>query len=667
MAKKYTNVKKLPADVKQLPINAQIAWMLKFNAHFAINKNRDESKKIAWEAVEQYYEKVDGKWMVKEKSFTIEEFLKTEVREFTKMSERKVVSRTYRSINDKQGNFELFIPLELDDKGLTKVFKEDNGELYVKGIATHDAVDKEDERIRREFIEENRPTIVGKNLFFDHVHDLEHTGGYVSEEYGKEGSLGVIGHLESPEWNSKVELFLKKKEHGTKFGFSIGGRAIEIKKVFNEEIGRYVNEYVKGIFTEVTITPFPAQWGTELAVGNLGKSLAKTLETMECEEEYEEVEELTEEEIFWEDYQKASSLKYESIEAKDAAKRLDSLWAKSNGVNSKLLTLGVIKSLRDKRKSLGLDSTKLYFNDFDKVIVTSITDALDAREAKDRFDEIYQEYKYALDDVVLWRGDLSKKDRIAAIKNLTLQLTTAVDELSSKMSAAVYVEVKAKALQEVEVEAMKKNKKKVEEKTVDETKEVIEEEVVKSLDERITEMVSDGLEKKDEKEEVKDEKDEESTDTKEKAEEKDEEDVKKSTDGESDDKVGKEEENLEDDEENDEEDDEDEKKVDGFVTKAEFDEFKENLIASVATAIKSNLPDKATEKSLEENSETISPEQVDLFVKLLNDRGYRIVGGKKTYSDNGLEKKVEDKEEETKDIGKELDDYFGDKMGIEFK
>lgn len=64
-------------------------------------------------------------------------------------------------------------------------------------------------------------------VFSDHDHSWKSTMGYIHDSQIHDGLWSPVVKLEDPEFNKDSELLIRKQEHGTPIGISIGGRVIE--------------------------------------------------------------------------------------------------------------------------------------------------------------------------------------------------------------------------------------------------------------------------------------------------------------------------------------------------------------------------------------------------------------------------------------------------------
>lgn len=166
--------------------------------------------------------------------------------------------------NNNKGFFKSFIPLSVEGNKI-KIFEKEVGGKSVKflrGIATNTLVDKEDERMSKNFVSKIKQSAMGLNVFSEHDHSIDKTVGFVDEVGGDENNVILDVALEDEEDNSIVKSVLKKINHGTKIGYSIGGRILKAKRVFDDVLQKYINEIEDGDIYEVSLTAMPAGEGT---------------------------------------------------------------------------------------------------------------------------------------------------------------------------------------------------------------------------------------------------------------------------------------------------------------------------------------------------------------------------------------------------------------------
>ena len=447
---------------------------------------------------------------------------------------------TYISKKEGQGKFRIFKALEVDKNGFIKTFKDkDSGQFFLKGAATNAVPDKEDEHPSVAFIEKNKSDVVGLNVFLDHDHKVVDTVGYISESGGNEGEMILTTALENPEKNLKVKMVLEKIEHGTKIAYSIGGKVTKASEYYNKDLGRKIVEFDEGFITEITLTPYPAAYDTD--VSQIQKSLMKTLETMEKVEPEDDS-------VFWEDYEKAEN-KYKNLsdsqpsveDLKKTAphsnccfvqvgdqtaddlnwdnlyrwtttgtgdeeyhyKGLDSSWYFVNQPENNA-PKEAIEVLQKVRKELGLDSKTLYFLDFEKVVSSSLSEMLDDKVTSDRLRNIVNVFS----DVswsILYDTDKDIEEKFKEISQYAKELVDLLSVEFKEINEKTLSKIVALSLTMDEVLAMKKTEK-IEKTTVDEVEEVLDDATKEKLASVVKDIITKALDSGDKKEEKKVEK-----------------------------------------------------------------------------------------------------------------------------------------------------------------
>lgn len=188
-----------------------------------------------------------------------------------------------------KGIFKAFIPMS-EQNGKTSVIEKINSgglkQKFLIGVATNTQIDKEDERMTKNFINKIRFGCKGLNVFVEHEHSIEKTIGFIEDVGGDEDNLELSVALESEENNSLVKTILSKIDHGTKIGFSIGGKILKAKKVFDTVLNKWINEIDDGEIYEVSVTAIPAGNGTWASV--IQKSAKELMKTKEVVAQFNE-------------------------------------------------------------------------------------------------------------------------------------------------------------------------------------------------------------------------------------------------------------------------------------------------------------------------------------------------------------------------------------------
>lgn len=193
-----------------------------------------------------------------------------------------------------KGFFKAFIPITEKNGKTCIIEKEFNGvkRKFLTGIATNTQVDKEDERMSKSFISKIKQACLGLNVFVEHEHSIDKTIGYVDEVGGDENNLEISVALEDESDNELVKRIIKKSEHGTKIGFSIGGKISKAKKCFDEKMNKWINEIEDGEIYEISATAIPAGNGTWANI--ISKSLKDLINSDEIKKQLNSVSNSTE-------------------------------------------------------------------------------------------------------------------------------------------------------------------------------------------------------------------------------------------------------------------------------------------------------------------------------------------------------------------------------------
>lgn len=189
------------------------------------------------------------------------------------MKEKEIINTS-----EDKGFFKSFIPLSVDN-GKIKVFeKEFDGikKKYLRGIASNTLIDKEDERMSKNFIEKIKQSAMGLNVFSEHDHNIDKTVGFIDSVGGDSDNVILDVSLEDENENLIVKNVLNKIKHGTKIGYSIGGRILKAKKYFDDAANKWIKEIEDGEIYEISLTAMPAGEGTW--VEPIQKSLNKDFE-----------------------------------------------------------------------------------------------------------------------------------------------------------------------------------------------------------------------------------------------------------------------------------------------------------------------------------------------------------------------------------------------------
>lgn len=203
------------------------------------------------------------------------------------------MNKSVMVVNDTKdkGFFKSFIQLNQKDGHIDILEKSVGGKTvkFLRGVATNTEVDKEDERMSKSFVNKIKSQILGLNVFVEHEHSIEKTVGYVDEVID-DGSDNVIVDtaLEDADENPMVKSILNKIKHGTKIGYSVGGRISKAKKIWDDVKKKTITEIEDGDIFELTLTALPA--GVETWTTPIRKSLKDLFDQPEIKKQLQEDE-----------------------------------------------------------------------------------------------------------------------------------------------------------------------------------------------------------------------------------------------------------------------------------------------------------------------------------------------------------------------------------------
>ncbi len=278
----YSYPNDIPVTIQNIPAGAQKIWIEAFNAVLSETGNEDSARIAAWGRVKQEYKQESGKWVKKELKQIKENNMKKSVL-IVNDTKDKGFFKALIPLNQKDGHIEI-----LEKKAGDKTIK------YLRGIATNTQVDKEDERMSKSFVDKIKQQILGLNVFVEHEHSIEKTVGYVDEVIDDGDNVIVDTALEDESENELVKKIVSKLKHGTKIGYSIGGRILKAKKVWDDFAKKTITEIEDGEIFELTLTALPAGVGTWTSP--IKKSLKDLFDQPEIKKqltEYESEEETT--------------------------------------------------------------------------------------------------------------------------------------------------------------------------------------------------------------------------------------------------------------------------------------------------------------------------------------------------------------------------------------
>lgn len=129
--------------------------------------------------------------------------------------------------------FKFYVPLS----------KDVNADDILEGIASTTSIDRDDERMSENALNDMREQIMkmGINLFGNHEHSWENTLGVLTDADIQTNQLFVKIKLDDPTTNPKIPMMLNKLKRGIKLGLSVGGEVIKYKKEYVRNLDKEIN------------------------------------------------------------------------------------------------------------------------------------------------------------------------------------------------------------------------------------------------------------------------------------------------------------------------------------------------------------------------------------------------------------------------------------------
>ena len=403
----------------------------------------------------------------------------------------------YKSINEQSGRFKLIMPLGLE-KSIDGTDDGTEG-LYLKGLASANVLDRENDMMMPEFISKMRQNAVGLPTFIDHVKkDASMIGSVVGLETDNQEIFDPITELESPEENDLVKRLIKRLDK-VKYGYSIGGKITKAVKEWDDNVNDFVRKIYDGEIYEVSVVPVPALEGTDVCLFKKSWDNDDELFGEFTDEDLafaksigiEDVNEVVTipgdiakgknnagwDELFWFMFEKAidkfsdsaSQPQVDEIDLNSLTKQCFALrddqeypfmyipvgkslptihYASLDQSFQKAIQLNdekAIEKLTDVREHLGLGEKEYQFTDFRKALKATLAEAVAAKEARSTMWDLLYEYNYAVEMVTMW-SDESKEQKIADIQALTEQLVSSLEEFGDIMAKDTVVMLKTLAL-----------------------------------------------------------------------------------------------------------------------------------------------------------------------------------------------------------------------------
>ena len=142
---------------------------------------------------------------------------------------------------------------ELDKSLVESAFQED-GALYLEGIASTTSVDEDGDYMTKSCLEDMKRQAIGLNVLKEHGRTLDDIVGTVSQVLESNGDNFKIKFKVLPRYEYYILEFL---EHNINLGLSIGAKATDYEPNDASEYGWKINK-VK--LYEISLVPLPANW-----------------------------------------------------------------------------------------------------------------------------------------------------------------------------------------------------------------------------------------------------------------------------------------------------------------------------------------------------------------------------------------------------------------------
>lgn len=343
-----------------------------------------------------------------------------------------------------KGLFKTFIPFDSPD-GAVIIEKEVGGKKrkYLHGVASNTKVDKEDERVTQNFIAKMKSMAMGLTVFAEHEHTIDKTLGFIEDVGGDSDNFEALTALE-PEYdpeknltgNETVTKVLSKLNHGVRLGYSIGGRVTKVRKVYDEDMKKEINELEDGELYEVTVTAMPAGNGT--FISPIMKSMKEIMDdepTETAEEKIETVEPVI-------DTEKASILikAWSATSDSDQKKHLEEhcknlkLTNKQMDQLSKWYLEGKMNKNNIQKMIEAFQTINQFGEDIDKPHMSKALDEM--IEASNINDQIWDFFWAFKDSVytIIHSNDVESTDKKTKIMNLAEEFSDKIESLSSKLA-----------------------------------------------------------------------------------------------------------------------------------------------------------------------------------------------------------------------------------------
>jgi len=142
---------------------------------------------------------------------------------------------------------------ELNKSLITSAFEED-GALYLEGIASTTNLDEDGDYMTKSCLEDMKRQVIGLNVLKEHGRTLDDILGNITQVLESNEDYFKIKFKVLPKHEYYLLEFL---ENGINLGLSIGAKAIDYEPIKDSEYGWKINK-VK--LYEVSLVPLPANW-----------------------------------------------------------------------------------------------------------------------------------------------------------------------------------------------------------------------------------------------------------------------------------------------------------------------------------------------------------------------------------------------------------------------
>ena len=460
-------VNDLPDDVKELPGDLSKVWKFIYNKKVSDDEPIVLARKEAWKIIKKYvYQDKIGNWKIKN-SCSPEKIIMNIVGRKSKL---KPIIKFYDSVTGNRAMFKMMVPISQ--------LEEVDGEFFLKGIASENIIDRQDDYVEPSFIKKMKEVASTLNVYTDHILDMDHIIGKIDSTVDTDDNIFIpVTKLENPIENPLVDRLIKRLKKGMTFGYSIGGFINKAAKVFHKDVGKYIRHLIDGEIYELSVVPVPAlpNSSISLTTKGLNDNSFKAIETNELDKTYldfvktnkidNKMEEVKDkDENFWLFFEKAIDYFSDLSKEQVIVNKLDEndfddkcyVIAKSGNRypiryidgDKRRLHFGLLdesfvdsfingdkdvtKQIIDYREKIGIKDKEVDIINFKKLLVSTLSDVVDAKQARVRMWDIIDAFHWAIDDVLF--SNMSAENKIQDIKELGDQLAAEINNLSEKLS-----------------------------------------------------------------------------------------------------------------------------------------------------------------------------------------------------------------------------------------